>query len=63
MGQPIPADLDGRALTEALHKEWIDTHRLAPVVMDADQARQHDGFSAADEEAVRQRLQDLGYLG
>lgn len=63
MGQPVPADLDGRVLTEALHQEWVDPHRLAPVVTDADQARQHDGFSAADEEAVRQRLQDLGYLG
>jgi len=63
MGQLIPADMDGRVLTEALQQEWIDPVRLTPAEADASDVRQHNGFSAADEEAVRQRLQDLGYLG
>ena len=63
MGQPIPADMDGRVLTEVLHEEWIDSVRLTPTETDAGSIREQDEFSAADEEAVRQRLQDLGYLG
>jgi predicted AlkP superfamily phosphohydrolase/phosphomutase len=63
MGQPVPADMDGHVLTEALRPDWIDPDRLAPAAMEGGAVRQHADFSPADEEAVRQRLQDLGYLG
>jgi predicted AlkP superfamily phosphohydrolase/phosphomutase len=68
MGHPVPADMDGHVLVDALLPEWIDAARLTPAEVDGGSesggdVRQHDDFSASDEEAVRQRLQDLGYLG
>lgn len=63
MGQPVPADMDGRVLTDALHLDWIDTTRLAAAQETSQAESRHADFSPADEEAVRQRLQDLGYLG
>jgi len=66
MGQPVPADMDGRVLTDALLPEWIDPARLRSVPIDSGAVCQHtptsSAFSADDEEVVRRRLQDLGYL-
>jgi predicted AlkP superfamily phosphohydrolase/phosphomutase len=63
MGQPVPSDMDGRVLTNALRPDWIDTARLASVQETNQAESRRTDFSPADEEAVRQRLQDLGYLG
>ncbi|MFN2227240.1 MAG: alkaline phosphatase family protein [Anaerolineae bacterium] len=63
MGQPIPADMDGRVLADALSPAWIDDERLAPVAAGEGTEREHVDWSAEDEEEVRQRLQGLGYLG
>lgn len=63
MGQPVPADVDGRVLTEALRPDWVREKGIAQV-SDQDSATPSSvDFSPADEEAVRQRLRDLGYLG
>jgi len=73
MGHPIPAGMDGCVLTDALLPEWIDQERLTPVEVlvgpSTGAVREHEvskrgrPYSPDDEEAVRQRLQDLGYLG
>ena len=63
MGQAIPADMDGRVLTEALREEWLSPERLAQVDIAADTRQAFVDFTAEDEDAVRQRLEDLGYLG
>lgn len=63
MHQPLPADMDGRVLTETLRPEWIDSARLQPAAIDTGAAQEPGDLSPADEQAVRQRLQDLGYLG
>ncbi|MGC9318798.1 MAG: alkaline phosphatase family protein [Armatimonadota bacterium] len=63
LGQPIPLDLDGRVLTEALSAELAaaSPQRCAPWppperVTDA-------GYSDAEREAVERRLRHLGYMG
>jgi predicted AlkP superfamily phosphohydrolase/phosphomutase len=68
MEQSLLNDMDGHVLTDALAPAWIDPARLkiqpsTPAEEDDSTARQQADFSPADEEAVRQRLQDLGYLG
>lgn len=63
MGQPVPAEMDGRILTELLQTDWIDEARMQRVQMDTTTDQQHIDFSDDDEAAVRKRLEDLGYLG
>jgi predicted AlkP superfamily phosphohydrolase/phosphomutase len=63
MDQPIPADMDGQVLTDALLPDWIDPSRLQPVEPDTSSTHRYTDFSPENEEEVRQRLKGLGYLG
>jgi predicted AlkP superfamily phosphohydrolase/phosphomutase len=68
MEQSLPDDMDGHVLTDALDSAWIDQARLKiqPVIAAEKEnfmARHQTDFSLTDEETVRQRLKDLGYLG
>ncbi|MCP4424198.1 MAG: hypothetical protein GY803_06890 [Chloroflexi bacterium] len=63
MGQQVPGDMDGRVLTEALREEWVSEDRLARAKTDDSAEQGFIEFSNEDEDAVRQRLEDLGYLG
>ncbi len=63
MGQPVPSAMNGRILTEVLRPEWIDEKRMERVDIDTQTDHAHIDFSMDDEDAVRQRLEDLGYLG
>ncbi len=62
MGLPVPDDMDGKVLTEALTDEYLARHPVAYRKAD-------DGFSAServysdeDGRKVEERLRDLGYL-
>ena len=61
LGVPVPADMDGRVLTEIL-----DLSVASSVVVEepaADGAEPAGvGYSGEDEAAIQQRLADLGYL-
>jgi len=65
MGVPIPDDMDGRVLTEILDGAYLADHpvrRQRPAAPDGDQPPD-GGYSDEDDEQVRRRLEDLGYLG
>ena len=63
-GLPVPADMDGRVLTDLFEPDFVAGH---PVVrgaatgsVTADAAAE---LSAEDEEALAERLRGLGYIG
>ena len=62
MGLPVPEDMDGRVLTEALKDDYRARH---PVVFqkadDRDQMNERD-YSDQDARKVEERLRSLGYL-
>jgi predicted AlkP superfamily phosphohydrolase/phosphomutase len=65
MGVPIPGDMDGRPLLEALDPAFVENHpprfdevnEPAPAV-----SRSSDGFTCQEEELVADRLRSLGYI-
>lgn len=63
---PIPTDMDGQVVAEALAPAWLEAHplRLEPVAEQAGTTVLPEAHwrSAADEEAVAEQLRDLGYL-
>jgi len=62
MGLPVPEDMDGKVLTEALKDDYRARH---PVVFrkadDRDQMNERD-YSDQDARKVEERLRSLGYL-
>jgi len=66
MGLPVPSDLDGRVLTEALRPEVAAG--LAPptevptTAQVAESTARDDGYSAAEAAEIEERLRGLGYL-
>ena len=65
LGEPVPADLDGRILTEAIMAERIasqPSQRSEPGHTSDRQMPADDIYSDADAEAVSERLRSLGYL-
>ncbi len=64
LGVPVPVDMDGRVLEEALQPAWRTAHPIAQQVMGDEplQAGDTEAYSASEEAMVRQRLRDLGYL-
>lgn len=68
MGQPVPADMDGRVLTAALKPEYADMtagDRVAQAVDERAAAPEAgaDELSDEDEEIIVERLRGLGYVG
>jgi predicted AlkP superfamily phosphohydrolase/phosphomutase len=66
MGLPIPSDMDGRPLLEAIEPEFVSSRppeyehvgepdRLA-------ERRENDSFTKQEEELVAERLRSLGYI-
>lgn len=65
MGQPIPDDMDGRPLLEALDPDFVA--RRAPEFVPADEgargiSTEDHAFTDAESQLIRQRLQALGYI-
>lgn len=65
LGYPIPSDMDGRVIGEALSEAFLEAH---PIRQDFKMAsigattRSGAGYTAKEEQEVLSRLEDLGYL-
>jgi len=63
LGLPIPADMDGRVLRQALQPEWLVQHPVVRTKVTADDHTASDStYTAEEEQQVRERLRSLGYL-
>jgi predicted AlkP superfamily phosphohydrolase/phosphomutase len=64
MGEPIPSDMDGQVLTEALAREYADVSSIRYV--DSDRAARElpvtQELSPEDESTLTDRLRSLGYV-
>ncbi len=58
MGMPVPTDMDGRVLTEAL----ADSRAVEYGGTSEARAATTEGYSEAEEQEVIERLADLGYI-
>jgi arylsulfatase A-like enzyme len=67
MGLPVPEDMDGRVLTEAIDEDYIATNPVCKESLDdeTDDATAADvrhGFTEQESELIARRLQALGYI-
>ncbi|HEX6960689.1 MAG TPA: alkaline phosphatase family protein [Lacipirellula sp.] len=66
MGLPVPDDMDGRVLVEAIEEEFVETNPIefeaaeVDAEADADEAKQ--SFTQDESELIAKRLQALGYI-
>ena len=63
LGLPIPADMDGQVLAQALTPEFMATHAVTVAGPHAEAAQGETGYTAEEEEEITRRLERLGYLG
>lgn len=63
MGQPVPADMDGRVLNGALSEDFVRQNPVRRAKPSAHQDSRETSWSAEEEEAVKERLRGLGYIG
>lgn len=61
---PVPDDMDGVVLKDAIKKDYITDHPLKIVNNTGDSNIEKDpaGYSQDEEDAVRDRLADMGYI-
>jgi len=62
LGVPVPADMDGRVLTEILEPSLASTVGETSTVSAAVETADSSGYSAEEDAAIQERLADLGYL-
>jgi predicted AlkP superfamily phosphohydrolase/phosphomutase len=63
LGLPVPEHMDGRVLTEIFREQTLEAPReLAPAIAPSPSPVDDDPYSAEDEEAVKERLRQLGYI-
>lgn len=62
LGVPIPAEMDGRVLSELLDPDVIATIRYSDVSAGVSPSDPEHRFDQADEETIAERLRGLGYL-
>jgi arylsulfatase A-like enzyme len=62
-GQPIPAEMDGKALTGVFAHDWQASHPVEITDRSIDRAADDAAYSAEDEDTIRERLKGLGYAG
>ncbi len=67
MGEPVPENLDGRVLTEAICQEYLESHPVATSKCTesdiTNNSIKKEELTAEEEEAIKKRLGELGYLG
>jgi len=61
MGLPIPDDLDGKVLKDIFQPSFLK--KMPPRFEKARQMEKKKGKSEGDEEEIKERLRELGYLG
>lgn len=64
LGQPIPPDMDGRLIKEAINPQFLRQNpvQLSQHPAKLDQTQQNSTLSAAEEAAVKNQLRQLGYI-
>lgn len=62
LGEPVPADMDGVILTDAVEANYLREHHAASVSGTASRGAASDTYTLEEEAVINQRLQDLGYL-
>jgi predicted AlkP superfamily phosphohydrolase/phosphomutase len=65
MGLPVPDDMDGRVLVEALDEEFVEANPVEFETVEADAEATADdkqGFTQDESELIAKRLQALGYI-
>lgn len=63
LGEPVPEDMDGIVLTDALDPAFVESQPLVRGKGDTQRAGTEDAtYSPEDEAVITQRLEDLGYL-
>jgi predicted AlkP superfamily phosphohydrolase/phosphomutase len=62
MGLPVPDDMDGRVLTEALKDEYLARHPVTIRQADNGDSMSDRVYSDEDARKVEERLKSLGYL-
>ncbi len=66
MGLPIPEDMDGRILTEALDPDFVDAnppqYEYVESDLDRDSQSETQSFTESESQLIARRLQALGYI-
>jgi predicted AlkP superfamily phosphohydrolase/phosphomutase len=67
MGLPVPDDMDGRVLTEAIDEDFVATNPVCKESLDDEiedemAADVRHGFTEQESELIARRLQALGYI-
>ena len=63
MGIPVPDDLDGRVLTEAFKKSYVEEHPvLYETASGIELNKESFSYSDKDNDLIRKRLRSLGYI-
>jgi predicted AlkP superfamily phosphohydrolase/phosphomutase len=62
LGHPVPADMDGKVMAEALPADYLQQHPVQFTEAAWMVAEKDSGFSAAEAAEVADRLRQLGYL-
>jgi predicted AlkP superfamily phosphohydrolase/phosphomutase len=60
MDLPVSTDMDGSSITAALHDEWAQKNPVKPI--EEPPYYSDEKAAADDEEKLKERLRDLGYL-
>ncbi len=60
--QPIPEDMDGRVLTEVIEEPFLDENPVKKTKAERMEKGKPKSYSEEDEEEIKKRLRDLGYI-
>lgn len=59
---PVPDDLDGKFVSSAFEDGFLETHQITQTKSQPTRSAGQTELSAEEEESIKKRLQDLGYL-
>ncbi len=62
LGYPVPADMDGHVMAEALTNDCLAKHPVRVAASTWEAADEETGFSPSEEAVIAERLKELGYL-
>ena len=63
MGIPIPKDMDGRVLVEALKEEYVMANKIRYTEVTSEAEALEPAYSPEESEEIKERLKGMGYMG
>jgi predicted AlkP superfamily phosphohydrolase/phosphomutase len=63
MGEPVPADMDGRVLTEIVAEDYLSANPISYSQADESAPANEIEYSEAENAEVIESLKNLGYIG